>query len=195
VLCNKHKLVIAPNSGAISAEPDVNSNVFEASCVGSIDDATHVSMSSSFMDCDGAIRYRQTFVDKDTFLAELIASNIGDIALDDLTTTGLINAHSLKINNGTATLTGMLTATASLLFGGGSIPANVRLAQNITVVGAQGNDTIVLAWQFLLPDGLIVQNPYVALPDIVAVTIKNTTAAPIALPAQNVRATVFKFTP
>ena len=50
-VCYPRKLSVLPNGGIVDV-PDLNSRIFDVSCVGNLADASHVGMAKSFTDCD-----------------------------------------------------------------------------------------------------------------------------------------------
>ena len=68
-----NRILKVSSDGGISAEPDINSRIFDMACEGTLSEATHVAAGVSFTDCDGTLRIRQLFIPKAQFLSEVAA--------------------------------------------------------------------------------------------------------------------------
>lgn len=60
--CNKKKVIV--DGGNFNLADDVNSNVFEESCIGNIADADFITGAKTFVDCNGVTRVKLIFFDK-----------------------------------------------------------------------------------------------------------------------------------
>lgn len=61
--CDKKKVVV--DAGKFHIVDDVNNNVFEEACIGSAADADYIAGAKQFIDCNGVVKIKLVFFDKD----------------------------------------------------------------------------------------------------------------------------------
>ena len=188
--CYERRLKVLAN-GSIIAAPDRNARIFDDTCVGTIEESSHIAMAREITDCDGATRFILSLVEKADFLDELISSG-SDLVFETLTITGELTVDSFTIGGG-ATITGVLTALYDADFGTITAASINTVPVTINVPGAVQQDSVLIGWEFGLPAGVVPVNPHVSAADTVNVTLYNTTGGNIVVGAISLRATVFKF--
>lgn len=194
--CFKRKLIVNEDGGIADA-PDLNSNIFDLSCEGSIADATHIAMAQSFVDCAGVTRFNLSFVEVGAFLNELSASNL--VVFNNLTVGGNLEVGG-NLNLGSVTIgggvkIGQIMTAAVLSYDPPSIAAGAVHTIDIPVPGSGLDDFVIVSWQYGLQAGLTAVNPHVDVTGTVKISLLNTTTGAIDQGPMNIHVLVFHIIP
>jgi hypothetical protein len=129
---------------------------------------------------------RALLVDVNGVHAQFIQTNATTITLPGSGAIGIVNIS--EIDDPTV---GTLTATATLFFGSGTVPASSTTDLTVAVPGASLNDVVLLGPP-ALPAG-IDATAFVSAANVVTVRCDNTTVAAVTTTSQTWKVAVLKF--